>query len=214
MPLLALLDQVHVDLGENSVLSDLDFELERGRIVGITGPNGSGKTTLVRVIATLTRINRGSGRVLGADISGEDIYDIRRAIGLIGHKPTVLDHLTLAENLDHAARLAGLDVTRVPKALHTVGLEHVADRTAQASSFGMLRRLEVARLLLTEPRLLLLDEATSGLDAAARDLIDALIERTVAHEGGVVFVSHDVGQLETVCQEIHLLSWGRLERAS
>ena len=202
-----------MELGGNTVLEKLDFQLHAGEVIGITGPNGSGKTTLVRVMATLVRIDSGTGEILDVDISSDDVYRIRRSIGLIGHKPTVLHHLSLEENLEHAARLAGLDILRVPRALHTVGLEQVAYRSAHASSFGMLRRLEVARLLLTEPRLLLLDEAVSGLDNEARDLIDALIERTIDGGGGVVVVSHDVNQLEDLCQEVLRLSAGQLEAA-
>lgn len=213
MSRLANLHQVNVELDGNTVLEKLDFQLHAGDVIGITGPNGSGKTTLVRVMATLVRIDSGSGEILDVDISGDDIYRIRRSIGLIGHNPTVLQHLSLEENLEHAARLAGLDLLRVPRALHTVGLEKVANRRAQASSFGMLRRLEVARLLLTEPRLLLLDEAVSGLDRDAQDLIDALIERTIDGGGGVVVVSHDVTQLEDLCQEVLRLSAGQLEGA-
>lgn len=213
MPRLAHLRQVDVELGGNTVLEKLDFELDAGEVIGITGPNGSGKTTLVRVMATLVRIDSGSGEILDVDITGDDVYRIRRSIGLIGHNPTVLHHLSLEENLEHAARLAGLDLRRVPRALHTVGLENVAGRSARASSFGMLRRLEVARLLLTEPRLLLLDEAVSGLDREARELIDALIERTIDDGGGVAVVSHDVNQLEELCQKVLRLNAGQLEGA-
>lgn len=214
MPQLARLDQVRVTLGGNTVLEGVDFQLDNGQVAGITGPNGSGKTTLVRVVATLLGIDGGAGRVLDADISSDDVYRVRGSIGLIGHNPTILDHLSLRENLDHAARLTGIDRSRVPRALHTVGLEEVADRRAHASSFGMLRRLEVARLLLTRPRLLLLDEATSGLDSEARELIGALIETTVNRGGGVIVVSHDLGQLEGMSRDIHLLEHGRLKRAA
>jgi ABC-type multidrug transport system ATPase subunit len=210
VPPLASLHQVDVELGGNTVLENLEFELHAGEVIGITGPNGSGKTTLVRVMATLVRIASGTGEILDVDISGDDVYRIRRFIGLIGHNPTVLHHLSLEENLEHAARLAGLDLTRVPRALHTVGLEQVGERSAHASSFGMLRRLEVARLLLTKPRLLLLDEAVSGLDSEAKDLIHALIQRTIDGGGGVVVVSHDVNQLEDLCQGVLRLSAGQL----
>ena len=210
MSRLVHLHRVNVELGGNTVLNHLDFELHTGEVVGITGPNGSGKTTLARVIATLVRIDSGKGQILGVDITGDEVYRVRRSIGLIGHNPTVLHHLSLEENLEHAARLASLDLSRIPRALHTVGLEQVANRRAQASSFGMLRRLEVARLLLTKPHLLLLDEAVSGLDSEARDLIDALIEKTIAGDGGVVVVSHDVNHLEDHCQRIHRLSAGQL----
>jgi len=214
VPRIVHLHQINVELGGNTVLENLDFELHPGDVMGITGPNGSGKTTLVRVMATLVRIDSGTGEILDADISGDDIYGVRRSIGLIGHNPTVLHHLTLEENLAHVARLAGLDLRRVPRALHTVGLEQVADRRAHASSFGMLRRLEVARLLLIEPQLLLLDEAVSGLDKDARELIHALIERTVGGGGGVVVVSHDINQLEDLCQGVLSLTAGQLDGAA
>lgn len=213
MSRLATLEQVEVELGGQTILRHLDFGLDRGQVVGITGPNGSGKTTLLRVLATLIRVDAGAGRVLGADVTTDEVYRIRPSVGLIGHNPALLPHLSLRENLIHAASLAGVDLSRVEPALRTVGLDEVAAKTSDASSFGMKRRLEVARLLLTRPRLLLLDEASSGLDADARHLINALIERTVASDGGVVMVTHDSSQLRDVCDVVSQLSVGRLEGA-
>lgn len=214
MPRLAQLEQARVDLGGQTILDRIDFRLDAGQVVGVTGPNGSGKTTLLRVLATLIRINAGAGMILDADATTDEIYRVRSSIGLIGHIPALLSELSLRENLVHAARLSGVDTSRVDRALHTVGLEDVADRRARASSFGMKRRLEVARLLLTRPRLLLLDEATSGLDASARELIDALIAETVNRDGGAVIVSHDPTQLIGRCEVISQLSLGHLEKAS
>lgn len=214
MTSIARLDQVKVSLGGQTILSDLDFDLAPGEVAGVVGPNGSGKTTFIRVLATLIRVDQGSGAVLGADLSTNDVYDVRRSIGLMTHTPALLPRLSLRENLDHACRLSGVDTDRVDGALHTVGLEEVSGRLAEASSFGMKRRLEVARLLLTGPRLLLLDEAASGLDSAARELISALIDRIVTRAGAVVLVSHDRAQLDETCQIVSHLSLGRLEPAS
>lgn len=206
---LASLEGIRVELGGRPVLADLDFELSAGQVAGVTGSNGSGKTTLLRTLATLTRLDGGHGEVLGCDVTGDRVLDVRRSIGLIGHSPTALLHLTLRENLEHVARLTGIESSRVEVALHAVGLEEVADRRAVAGSFGMMRRLEVARLLLTRPRLLLLDEATSGLDSAAGQLVAALIERTTAVGGGVVMVSHDTRLLADHCEVVHELRHGR-----
>jgi len=98
--------------------------------------------------------------------------------------------------------------------LAVVGLDEASDRRADASSFGMQRRIEVAHLLLTRPRLLLLDEATSGLDSSARDLIAALTERVVGDGGGVVTVSHDQARLAESCDNTMSLTEGRLELVS
>jgi ABC-type multidrug transport system ATPase subunit len=138
----------------------------------------------------------------------------RRSIGLIGHSPGLIGELTLGENLDHVARLAGIERVRVGRALDVVGLSEVAGRRADASSFGMRRRVDIARLLLIKPRLLLLDEAASGLDEAARQLIDALVESVCARGGACIVASHDQAHLEGLCTRLASLSGGSLEEAT
>jgi ABC-type multidrug transport system ATPase subunit len=179
--------------------------------VGVAGPNGSGKTTLVRAAATLVSIDDGSVSVLGKDLSERNILSTRRAIGLIGHQPALLPELTLAENLHHVARLAGVDRSRVGRALDVVGLSDAADRRAEACSFGMMRRVEIAHLLMTRPQLLLLDEAASGLDTSARDLITALVTSVRDRGGGCIVVSHDRAHLDELCPVVMTLSNGRLD---
>lgn len=195
-------------------MRDLDLEVGPGEAVGVAGPNGSGKTTLIRTAATLVSIDEGSLSVLGHEPGSRDLVTMRRSIGLIGHQPTLIPELTLAENLTHVARLAGVDDTRIPRALEVVGLSDAAGRRAEACSFGMKRRVEIAHLLLTKPQLLLLDEAASGLDASARDLIDALVRSVCDRGGGCVMVSHDRAQLTDLCVRVASLSNGKLEAAT
>jgi heme exporter protein A len=187
------------------------LEVSPGEVAGVVGPNGSGKTTLLRLLATLVAPATGSGSVLGARLGTADVYEVRRHIGLLSHIPAVIAELTLRENLEHAARLAGEDPGRVDAALRVVGLEAAADRRGDAGSFGMLRRIEAARLLITRPRLLLLDEALSGLDVDARELIDALITRTNENGGATVLVSHDPAHLLDRATRVLTLDAGRLE---
>jgi ABC-type multidrug transport system ATPase subunit len=207
------LENAGVSLGGKPILRHVDFSLQPGQVAGITGPNGSGKTTLIRLLTTLLRISEGAGSVLGADVTSDQVFTVRPSIGMIGHNPALIDELTLRENLVHVVRLAGLAEERVDPVLEVVGLDEASDRRADASSFGMRRRIEVAHLLLTRPRLLLLDEATSGLDNSARELIDALKDRTIADGGGVVMVSHDQQRLDASCDEVMALVSGRLESA-
>lgn len=208
------LEDAGVSLGGHAVLRGISLSLGPAEVLGIAGPNGSGKTTLLRLLATLVRIDDGSGKVLGAALGTAEVYVVRPEIGLIGHVPSLIAELSLRENLEHAARLAGKDVTRVDRALRVVGLEGAADRKVTQSSHGMLRRAEVARLLLTRPRLLLLDEAFSGLDTSARDLIDTLVERCVSAGGSVVMVSHDATSLADRAERIVNITAGRIEAAA
>jgi ABC-type multidrug transport system ATPase subunit len=110
-------------------------------------------------------------------------------------------------------RLSGLDLSRIPAALRAVGLDGAADRHGSASSFGMLRRTEVARLLISDPELLLLDEAFSGLDSEAGGLIDALIDRTLARGGAAVLVSHDQSHMHSASR-VYAIAGGTLRTAS
>ena len=189
------LEDAGVSLGGQTILRGLTLSVGTAEVLGIAGPNGSGKTTLLRLLATLSAPDQGTGRVLGAALGTPEVHGIRREIGLIGHIPTVVAELTLRENLEHATRLFGGDTSRIERALQVVGLAEAADRKVEQSSYGMLRRTEAARLLITKPRVLLLDEAFSGLDVHAQDLIDALISRTTDSGGAVVMVSHDAAHL-------------------
>ncbi|MGA7097827.1 MAG: ABC transporter ATP-binding protein [Acidimicrobiia bacterium] len=204
------LQGIGVSLGGNPILRAVDLEVGSGDILGVSGPNGSGKTTLLRLIATLIKPDAGNGQVLGARLGTGEVAAVRTRIGMVTHTPALISELTLRENLEHAVRLIGGDVGRVEGALRVVGLERAANRMAAASSFGMQRRIEVARLLITMPRLLLLDEAISGLDSDAASLVDALIERSISSDGSVVMVSHDEAHLADRCRRVLTLTDGHL----
>ena len=206
-------EKTGVSLGGRPVLRDVELVVEPGEAVGIAGPNGSGKTTLVRTAATLVSIDRGTLHLFGHHVDTADVVAIRSAIGLIGHQPTLIPELTLYENLRHVCRLAGIEETRIGRALEVVGLADAAGRRAQDSSFGMKRRVEIAHLLLTRPTLLLLDEASSGLDEAARGLIATLVKSVCTRGGGCIVVSHDASQLSETCARVAHLSNGALEGA-
>ena len=192
---IAALDGIEVRLGRVSVLQDVNLVVSPGEVLGVVGPNGSGKTTLLRVLATLLRPRRGSGTVFGAALGSNDVRRVRPAIGLAGHQPSLWADLTLRENLVAIARLRGQDEVAADEALYRVGLTAAGGRQAGRSSHGMRRRLDLARLLLTRPRLVLLDEATAGLDRSARVLVDSVVAEAISDGGAAVLVSHDTEHL-------------------
>lgn len=206
---LVILEDVGVNIGTSVILTGAKLTVESGERIGLLGPNGSGKTTLLRVLATLLRPTSGSGSVLGAELGTDAVYDVRPNIVMIGHLPGLYPELTLTENVRLVARMTGHPESTADEALAAVGLGRAGDRRAIESSKGMLRRTELARALIQNPRLLLLDEAHAGLDADAVGLVDAIAGRVVADGGAAVLVSHEPDRL-TVDRSVELVE-GALE---
>lgn len=197
----AVLAGAGVDVGGVPVLRGLHLRLDVGEVVGLVGPNGSGKSTLLRVLAGLLPPVHGEGTVLGADLraAGAAAREARAAarasVVLVGHQAALYPQLELGENLRLVAHLTGRPQERADRALAAVGLAAAARRRADRCSHGMLRRADLARAMLTRPRLLLLDEAHAGLDRDAVRLVELLVEQVRARSGTSVLVSHEADRL-------------------
>jgi heme ABC exporter ATP-binding subunit CcmA len=189
------LSNITVRVHTTPILTGVTMHVAPGEVVGVAGPNGAGKTTLLSVVSTLTAPSSGMGRVLGADLGTPEVRRIRGGIGWSGHEPGLYPDLTLAENLRFVASLLGLDEGDADRALEQVGLAGAARRLAGHASNGMRRRVDLARLLMTAPRLVLLDEANTGLDEAAEAIIDEVLRRVKTAGGGALLVSHDAAGL-------------------
>jgi heme exporter protein A len=157
-------EQVEKRYGEKVVLRGLDFELERGGFLVVTGPNGSGKTTLLRLCAGLAVPTGGT----------LEVEPERAGIGFLGHEPLVYRELSALENLDLYGRLYRVAERRerIGMLLERFGLWESRGIRAAKLSRGQLQRLALCRSLLHGPELLILDEPFSGLDADGAELLD------------------------------------------
>ncbi|WP_344861439.1 ABC transporter ATP-binding protein [Amycolatopsis ultiminotia] len=199
-----------VHVGRTPVLRALDLAVGAGQVYGVLGPNGAGKSTLLRVLATLLRPVAGTGTVLGARLGTDEVRVVRPSIALIGHDSALHPRLTLEENLRHVAALSGRDGAAVPDALEVVGLRRAAGRRAEHCSQGMLRRADLARVVLTEPALLLLDEPHAGLDRSSFGLVDLVVQRVRARGGAAVVVAHDAPRVWALADRVGELLDGGL----
>jgi ABC-type multidrug transport system ATPase subunit len=176
--------------GRTTVLRDLSLAVRRGESLAVFGPNGAGKSTLLRLCATLYRPTRGTLRLFGrADVGPA----VRRRIGVVAHQSFLYPDLSARENLTFFARLYGLAAGErlADRWLERVALADSGSRPVRVFSRGMEQRLALARALLHEPDLLLLDEPWTGLDAAAAELLTALL-RALHREGrSVIAATHD-----------------------
>ena len=169
--------------GEWPVLWDLDLSVPWGQTLVLFGANGAGKTTLLRILATHVRPDHGSVAVAGHNLRTRP-EEIRRRIGVVGHRSLLYDDLTCRENLVYYGRLYGLKdhKKRVDEVLEKVRLTSRADHRVRTLSNGMQKRASIARAILHQPDVLLLDEPEAGLHPSllpiVADMIKTASERT------------------------------------
>lgn len=196
------LTDVSATVERTPVLRGLSMTVAPGEAVGLVGANGSGKSTLMRLLATVLSPTAGVGIVLGARLGTREVERIRPAIALVGHTPALYPRLTLGENLRFYCRLTGRSPDVAEAALTRVGLGRAADRPADRCSHGMLRRAELARVLIAAPRLLLLDEAHAGLDRGSARLVEVVVEEVRERGGAAVVVSHERNRLDGMVDRV------------
>lgn len=196
-------------------VEDLDFEVQRGEVMGYLGPNGAGKTTTLKLLTGLIKPSRGSAWLMGVPI--EETRS-RRALGFLPEQPYFYDYLSGLEYLEMAGGLSGLGGHEAhTRALHWLGHVGLGDRPRlllRKYSKGMLQRLGLAAALVHEPEVLILDEPMSGLDPfGRRDVRDLILEQ---RERGttVLFSSHIIPDVELLCDRAAIVLQGRMVRVA
>jgi thiamine transport system ATP-binding protein len=202
-----MLELVDVAVSFNGApfLQRVCLSVERGEVVTLVGPSGSGKSTLLRVISGLETPS--AGRVI---IDGRDMTTVaphRRPVGMVFQDNQLFPHLTVADNVAYALRIARVDRTTrrntVRELLHLVGLDGFDDRSVERLSGGEAKRVAVARSLAAEPDILLLDEPLTGLDAALHDRMLGDLTTLLRTRGTtVVHVTHDMTEAAAFASRI------------
>jgi ABC-2 type transport system ATP-binding protein len=196
--------------GAVKALDALSLQVPKGGVYGILGPNGAGKSTLFRIVLGLVRPTTGEARLLGA--AAGDIKALRR-IGAVIETPRFLPWLTARDTLKVLALESGEAKPDIDGWLERVGLTEAADRTVHGFSVGMKQRLGLAAALLTRPEVVILDEPTSGMDPAGILEIRALIRELADKDGvTVILASHQLDEVQRVCDRVAFLDRGRLVR--
>lgn len=196
-------------LGRFPALAGLDLDVARGEVVAVEGSNGAGKTTLLRALAGLVPVVEGEAAVLGLDLRRAR-RRIRAKVALLGPAGGLYDDLSVADNLRFWVRAAGRPQSAADEAMAQLGLDgRLADVPAGRLSTGQRRRTALAVLVARNSELWLLDEPHAGLDAAGRDLVDALVVGAARRGATVLFVSHELDRAAALASRRVTITGGR-----
>lgn len=195
-------------------VDDLHLEVYHGEIFGFLGPNGAGKTTTIKMLLGLIFPTKGDAWIFDKPIGD---VSVKRQIAYLPESPYFYEYLTGRQVLDFYARLFGIPSSerkkKVDALLDMVGLSRDGDKTLRNYSKGMLQRIGIAQALLNDPQLLFLDEPTSGLDPMARIEIRDLIIRLKGQGKTIFLSSHQLLEVELICDRVSILNRGKLLKA-
>jgi ABC-type multidrug transport system ATPase subunit len=208
------MDGITRRFGDFVAVDNVTLRIPKGHLYGFLGLNGAGKTTTIRVLTTLLPPSSGIAKLWGYDVV-KDPLAVRRLVGLVSDETSESQSTwTAREYLSYFARLRQIRDTRdhVERLLDDVGLD-VAFRSKLIGTYstGMKRRVEIARALMGQPKVLFLDEPTRGLDLPAKREMWNLLRRLAVDENVTTFLSsHDSHEIRSLCDEISVISKGRL----
>ncbi len=198
--------------GKHLAVDDLSFTVEDGQIYGLLGPNGAGKSTIMNILTGYLSATSGQVIIAGHPLP-EEADAAKACVGYLPEQPPLYMDMTVREYLDFSAELKGVKKTerstQVLKAARRTGLEAVLPRLIRNLSKGYRQRVGIAQALLGSPKLIILDEPTVGLDPAQVIEIRKLI-RELGKTHTVILSSHILSEVQAVCQQVLILSKGKL----
>jgi len=199
-------------LPPKTAVAELDLDIHQGEVFGLLGPNGAGKTTTMNVLLGFLNATVGDTKIFGRSVREPQA---RQRLGYLPELTYYYKFLTAEELLRYYARIFRIPKAqreqRVDSVLKLVDLEHARKRLIKTYSKGMQQRIGLAQALINDPDLLVLDEPTSGLDPVGRMQVRDIIHRVKDEGKTVLFSSHELGEVETVCDRVAILAEGRLK---
>ena len=198
--------------GGHLAVDDVSFTVEDGQIYGLLGPNGAGKSTIMNILTGYLSATSGQVTVAGHPLP-EEADEAKACVGYLPEQPPLYPEMTVGEYLNFVAELKKVPrdqrKEQVLRAARRTGLEKVLPRLIRSLSKGYKQRVGIAQALLGSPKIIILDEPTVGLDPAQVIEMRKLI-RELGKAHTVILSSHILSEVQAVCQQVLILSKGKL----
>jgi ABC-2 type transport system ATP-binding protein len=192
----------------------IDFTVGPGEVFGLLGPNGAGKSTTIGMLTTTVAPSAGTARLVGYDVAKQPLL-ARSVSSVVFQEPVVDGSLSGRENLELHARLWGVDPARARRRMgeliEALGISELIDRPVASFSGGERRRLEIARALVSTPKVLFLDEPTVGLDPRIRhELLDVIAGLRAREEMTILVTTHYLDEADRLCDRVAIIHNGSI----
>lgn len=198
--------------GGHLAVDDVSFTVEDGQIYGLLGPNGAGKSTIMNILTGYLSATSGQVTVAGHSLP-EEADEAKACVGYLPEQPPLYPEMTVGEYLNFVAELKKVPRAQrkeqVLRAARRTGLEKVLPRLIRSLSKGYKQRVGIAQALLGSPKIIILDEPTVGLDPAQVIEMRKLI-RELGKAHTVILSSHILSEVQAVCQQVLIISKGKL----
>jgi ABC-2 type transport system ATP-binding protein len=189
------------------------MKIDNKSIFGFLGPNGAGKTTTIKMLTCLVQSTAGTANVAGYDISNKP-NEVREKIGMVPQLVSLYSDLTVRENIDLCADFYGLPedlkVSRAEELMELVDIKYAQNKLVKQLSGGMKQKASVVASLIHQPDILFLDEPTIGLDPTTKRVLWDLVEELNSEGRTIILCSHDMYEVELLCDEIGIINGGVL----
>lgn len=209
---------IHVEnlkkyFGDVKAVDGVSFQADDGKITGLLGPNGAGKSTTLRMLYTVLKANSGAASIDGFDVL-KDAQKVRSLIGVLTHGAGIYERLSARENVRYFGELHGLSGKALDKRIDELAelleMTDFMERRSKGFSQGQKTKVALARALVHKPKNVLLDEPTNGLDVMATRGLREVILRLKQAGHCVLFSSHVMQEVAALCDEIVIISSGKV----
>jgi len=208
-------NKISKNIKDKKILNNVSFDVNFGNICGLLGPNGAGKTSSFYIIAGLTTSDKGQIKLAGKDVTNLPMHK-RSKLGIkyLPQEPSIFQNLTVYENLFGLAELTFSSKDKIKKfieeSIEEFNLKDICDLKGRQLSGGQRRKVEIARTLVSDPKMILLDEPFAGIDPIAIEDIKSVLRKLKSKNIGILITDHNVRETLELCDNAAIINSGEI----